>query len=153
MKLLDIRLYQDISLFRYIEILSRENMMNKQPIQIDGYHAHVYYDAATRPIAEQLAAAVADKFTVEIGGFFDEPVGPHPIANLAIIFSPAEFANVMPWLMLNRNGLDVLVHPLSDNSVRDHDTDGAWLGTPIPLKLHALSPDYTPDLLPTAQGN
>ena len=23
-----------------------------RPIKIDGYHAHVYYDAATRPIAD-----------------------------------------------------------------------------------------------------
>jgi aromatic ring-cleaving dioxygenase len=25
-----------------------------QPIKIDGYHAHVYYDAETRPRAERL---------------------------------------------------------------------------------------------------
>jgi DOPA 4,5-dioxygenase len=116
---------------------------------IGGYHAHVYYDSKTRPKAEHLAEAVADKFTVEIGGFFDEPVGPHPVANLAIVFAPAEFAGVVPWLMLNRNGLDVLVHPLTDDSVRDHDSDGLWLGKPVELRLHGMSPDYAPDLLPT----
>ena len=52
--------------------------------------------------------------------------------------------------MLNRRGLDVLIHPLTDDLVRDHDTDGAWLGTPVPLKLHVLSRAYRPELLPSA---
>jgi aromatic ring-cleaving dioxygenase len=118
--------------------------------RIGGYHAHVYYDADSRAAAEQLAKALTDNFTVELGGFFDEPIGPHPVANLQVIFAPAEFASVVPWLMLNRGGLNVLIHPLTDDSVRDHDSDGAWLGTPVPLKLHVLHRTYLPELLPTA---
>jgi aromatic ring-cleaving dioxygenase len=124
--------------------------MNDQSPHIDGYHAHVYYDTDSRATAEQLAKAVTDKFAVELGGFFDEPAGPHPVANLQIIFSTAEFASVVPWLMLNRHGLNVLIHPLTDDSVRDHDTDCAWLGTPVQLKLHVLSRAYRPELLPSA---
>ena len=124
--------------------------MNDQSPRIDGYHAHVYYDTESRATAEQLAKALTDKFAVELGGFFDEPIGPHPVANLQIIFSAAEFASVVPRLMLNRRGLSVLIHPLTDDSVRDHDTDGAWLGTPVPLKLHVLSRAYRPQLLPSA---
>ena len=124
--------------------------MNDQSPRINGYHAHVYYDTNSRAIAEQLTKAITDKFAVELGGFFDEPTDPHPLPNLQIIFSTAEFASVVPWLMLNRQGLNVLIHPLSDDSVRDHDTDCAWLGTPVPLKLHVLSPTYRPELLPAA---
>lgn len=124
--------------------------MKDQPPRIDGYHAHVYYDADSRTLAEELARALADSFAVEFGGFFDEPIGPHPRANLQIIFSTAEFASVVPWLMLNRRSLDVLIHPLTDDSVRDHDTDCAWLGTPVPLKLHVLSRTYRPELIPSA---
>jgi aromatic ring-cleaving dioxygenase len=51
--------------------------------------------------------------------------------------------------MQNRRGLNVLIHPLSDDSVRDHNFDGAWLGTPVPLKLHRLRRDYRPELLPS----
>jgi aromatic ring-cleaving dioxygenase len=132
--------------------------MENQSPRIDGYHAHVYYDpSTTRPTAEKLAETVSQKFAVEIGGFFDEPVGPHPVANLAIFFPVTEFAAVVLWLMLNRNRLNVLVHPLTDNSVRDHEDDGLWLGTPVPLRLHRMQPGYTPDLLPSAspkkQGN
>jgi DOPA 4,5-dioxygenase len=124
--------------------------MPDQLSPINGYHAHVYYDPKSRPAAEHLAETVAGRFAVEIGGFFDEPVGPHPIANLQIIFAPAEFARVVPWLMLNRNGLNVLVHPLTEDSVRDHDSDGMWLGAPVKLRLHRLRRGtYAPELLPT----
>jgi aromatic ring-cleaving dioxygenase len=124
--------------------------MNDQSPRINGYHAHVYYDPGSRAAAEELTRAVTGKFAVKLGGFFDEPVGPHPIANVQLMFLPAEFASVMPWLMLNRRGLNVLIHPLTDDSVRDHDTDGAWLGTPVPLKLHGLRRAYRPELLPSA---
>ena len=120
------------------------------PVQVNGYHAHIYYDTATRPIAERLGEAIGNTFPVEFGGFRDGPVGPHPIANLQIIFTAAEFQNVVPWLMLNREGLDVLIHPLTDNSVDDHSLYALWLGTPVPLKLETLRRSYRPELLPTA---
>jgi len=120
------------------------------PIRVNGYHAHVYYDTATRPVAERLAEAIGNNFRVEFGGFRDGPVGPHPIANLQIIFTTAEFQNVVPWLMLNREGLDVLIHPLTDDSVDDHSRYALWLGKPVPLKLETLRRSYRPELLPTA---
>jgi len=84
------------------------------------------------------------------GGFFDEPVGPHPVANLQVIFTTAEFQNLVPWLMLNREGLDILIHPMTGDSVDDHSIYAVWLGTPVPLKLDALRPAYRPELLPAA---
>jgi aromatic ring-cleaving dioxygenase len=121
------------------------------PIEVSGYHAHVYYNTETKPTAERLAEAIGKKFAVKFGGFRDGPVGPHPIANLQIIFTTAEFQNVVPWLMLNRAGLDVLVHPLTDDSVDDHSIYALWLGTPVPLRLETLRPTYRPELLPTAE--
>jgi aromatic ring-cleaving dioxygenase len=44
----------------------------------------------------------------------------------------------VPWLMLNREGLDVLVHPLTDDSVADHTQFALWLGTPLPLRIEVL---------------
>ena len=68
----------------------------------------------------------------------DEPVGPHPIANALVVFTPDQFAQLVPWLMLNREGLDVLVHPLTTNAVDDHSLYAIWLGHPVPLRLHTL---------------
>ena len=68
----------------------------------------------------------------------DGPVGPHPIANVLVIFKPDQFAEVVPYLMLNREGLDVLVHPLTTDAVEDHRGYAIWLGNPVPLRLHTL---------------
>lgn len=116
-----------------------------------GYHAHIYYDPArTRPTAERLCAVIGQKFQVEFGGFRDEPIGPHPIANVQVIFTPEQFQPVVEWLMLHRDGLDVLIHPLTDDSVADHSSYAVWLGSPVPLKLDTLRRHYRPELLPSA---
>jgi aromatic ring-cleaving dioxygenase len=104
-----------------------------------GYHAHIYYDPAkTRTVAEQVCAGISEKFAVEIDGFRDTPVGPHPIANVLVIFKPDQFEQVVPHLMLNREGLDVLVHPLTTDAVEDHSDYAMWLGNPVELKPHTL---------------
>ena len=36
-----------------------------------GYHAHVYFDAATRPVAERLRETIISRFAVKPGGFSD----------------------------------------------------------------------------------
>ena len=120
--------------------------------EIKGYHAHVYYDAATKPKASQLRDAIIDKFKVEPGGFSDEPRGPHPISQFNVIFETPEFQQIVPWLMLNRDGLDILVHPLTDSSYNDHTANAMWLGTPVPLKTEILQHRPVGNaLLPTSQ--
>jgi aromatic ring-cleaving dioxygenase len=119
--------------------------------EVRGYHAHVYYDAATRSTAERLRDTIVAKFAVEPGAFSDEPRGPHPISQFNVIFEAPEFQKIVPWLMFNREGLDVLVHPLTENSYNDHSANALWLGTPVPMRLNVLSPKYSEALLPTAQ--
>ena len=48
--------------------------------EIKGYHAHVYYNADTRKIAEDLRDTIIRRFAVKPGAFNDEPIGPHPIS-------------------------------------------------------------------------
>jgi aromatic ring-cleaving dioxygenase len=40
--------------------------------------------------------------------------------------------------MLNREGLDILVHPLTEDSVADHTQFALWLGSPLPLRVEVL---------------
>jgi aromatic ring-cleaving dioxygenase len=108
------------------------------PGNITGYHAHVYYAPDTRAIAERLRAGIGERFDAKLGSWHDEPVGPHPTSMYQVAFASEEFAGLVPWLMLNREGLDVLVHPLSDDSVADHTRFAAWLGTPLPLRIDVL---------------
>src|SRR5216684_1655734 len=113
-----------------------------------GFHAHIYYDAETKPKAAALRETIAEKFAVEIGGLSDEPRGPHPISQFVAIFEVPEFQNVVPWLMLNHDGLDVLVHPLTESSYDDHSINALWIGTPVPMTLDILRPTYRDSLLP-----
>ena len=106
---------------------------------ISGYHAHLYYAPETRPTAERLRAAIRENFpAVRIGSWHDEPVGPHPTAMYQVAFAVEDFPRLVPWLMLNREGLDVLVHPLTNDSVADHTGFALWLGTPLPLRIEIL---------------
>lgn len=116
-----------------------------------GFHAHVYYNPETKPVAARLREALIEKFKVEPGAFSDEPRGPHPISQFNVIFETPEFQNIVPWLMLNREGLDVLVHPLTESSYDDHSKNALWLGTPVPMKLDILRPQYSETLLPSSQ--
>jgi DOPA 4,5-dioxygenase len=119
--------------------------------EVKGYHAHVYFDAATRPVAVQLRDTLASMFAVESGAFADEPRGPHPVPQFNVIFEAPEFQKIVPWLMLNREGLDVLVHPLTPSNYDDHTRYALWLGTPVALKLERLSATLPENLLPVAQ--
>jgi aromatic ring-cleaving dioxygenase len=116
---------------------------------VNGYHAHVYYDAETRPRAERLREEIAATLSVEVRQLSDEPRGPHPVPQFRFTFTAAQFENVVPWLMLNRHGLNVLVHPLTDNSYDDHSRYAVWLGAPVALKLNTMRRTYRPEQYPT----
>jgi len=107
--------------------------------EINGYHAHIYYDpATTKPIAAKLRALIEEKFEMVMGRWHDEQVGPHPVSMYQVAFKNEEFAKIVPWLMLNREGLSILVHPETGNGYEDHKTHALWLGTPIKLNLDFL---------------
>ncbi|MFI4948901.1 MAG: DOPA 4,5-dioxygenase family protein [Alphaproteobacteria bacterium] len=117
-----------------------------------GYHAHVYYDAETKAKAAKLSATLSAKFKVEGGALSDEPRGPHPVSQFNVIFETPEFQTVVPWLMLNRDGLDILVHPLTDSSYNDHTAYAMWLGNPVALRTEILQHRPVGNaLLPTSQ--
>lgn len=105
--------------------------------EIKGYHAHIYYDPASREAAARVRAGLAN-FNVQIGSWHDEPVGPHPKAMYQALFANDEFARVVPWLMVNRQGLTVLVHPSTGDSYGDHLERSLWLGEVLKLREEVL---------------
>jgi DOPA 4,5-dioxygenase len=118
---------------------------------VRGYHAHVYYDQETFPVARRLSEALAANLPVQVGRLHDNPIGPHPVSQFAAIFEADAFQTVIPWFMLNREGLNILIHPLTDDMVDDHTVYALWLGSPIDLKLDTMQRrGYSAALLPAA---
>jgi aromatic ring-cleaving dioxygenase len=107
---------------------------------IKGYHAHIYYDPArTRGVAERVREGIGGAFpAARLGSWHDEAVGPHTVSMYQVAFAVEDFPRLVPWLMLNRDGLDVLVHPLGDSAYDDHTIYAMWLGDRLPLKLDVL---------------
>jgi len=106
---------------------------------IRSYHAHIYYDTArTRGVAEALRARIGERLRVQMGRWHDAPVGPHSAAMYQVAFGTALFASFVPWLMLNRTGLDVLVHPNTLAPRDDHLQHALWLGHVLPLHEDVL---------------
>jgi DOPA 4,5-dioxygenase len=107
---------------------------------ITSYHAHVYYDpASSRSRAEHLRERIAAQFPqAKLGRWHDEMVGPHPRSMYQIAFPSEMLGSFVPWLMLNRDGLTVLLHPETGNAYRDHTAHAAWFGAVLPLRLEVF---------------
>lgn len=112
--------------------------MPKDIDTIRGYHAHVYYNADSKPAAAALRAAIEERFEVRMGRWHDRPVGPHPQWSYQVAFAPDRFGQIVPWLALNRGGLTVFVHPETGDDVPDHRDHAIWLGEKAELDLDAL---------------
>ncbi|MBN8897722.1 MAG: DOPA 4,5-dioxygenase family protein [Rhodospirillales bacterium] len=109
------------------------------PAAITEYHAHVYYDPASRPRAAVLRAWVEERFPgVRMGRWHDVPVGPHPTAMYQIAFNRDLFPTLAPFLLLNRQDLTILLHPESGRPRDDHTRHAAWMGQVLPLRTEIL---------------
>ena len=113
----------------------------RDPHIIKHDHAHIYYDGRlTREQAARLREQVSAAFpSATLGRWHDAPVGPHPQSMYQIAFSADLLASFLPWLMLNRAGLTILLHPETGNDYADHTDHAIWFGEILPLRLDVLS--------------
>ncbi len=120
-----------------------KGFVNGDETAISHYHAHVYYgdDDVRRDKAARLREKVWNRWPeqVQMGRFRDRPVGPHPVDMFQIEFGPDLFPEIVPWLMFNRDGLSILVHPEAGDAWRDHGWYPLWLGEKLPLRLDWLA--------------
>ncbi|XZN93888.1 MAG: DOPA 4,5-dioxygenase family protein [Microcoleus sp.] len=75
---------------------------------------------------------------MQLGRCHDKPIGPHPQAMYQFAFLPAQFGQVVPWLMIHREGLNILVHPETGDDVADRTTHSLWLGEKLELNVEFL---------------
>jgi DOPA 4,5-dioxygenase len=117
-----------------------KNETIRDPQAIDEYHAHVYYEpASTRDRAERLRECIATQFPqAKLGRWHDEFVGPHPQSMFQVAFPREILALLVPWLMLNRDGLTILLHPQTGDAYTDHTAHAVWFGAVLKLRLEAF---------------
>jgi aromatic ring-cleaving dioxygenase len=108
---------------------------------ITDFHAHIYYEpGVTEDAAARLRAQVAEAFPqAKLGRWHAVPVGPHTCAMYQIAFPVELFPTLAPWLMLNRDGLNVLLHPETGDDPTDHTAHAAWLGDKLKLRMEAFA--------------
>ena len=109
------------------------------------YHAHIYFGAGDRDIAEGLhrnlsnARGTGDLGSVVfVGDMRDSSVGPHPKPQFEVHF----LADALPRViaLIRASGLTALVHPLTDDDLADHTSLAYWIGDPVPLDHSVLDP-------------
>jgi DOPA 4,5-dioxygenase len=109
------------------------------------YHAHIYYEAATR--AQAMAANQHLRDTMACGGaprllfvgsLKDGKAGPHPIPQFEIHFTRDALADVRAFI--EASGFTALIHPLTDDDLADHTSLAEWIGTPLAMDLTTLDP-------------
>ena len=107
---------------------------------IEDYHAHIYYAPATKDRAALLRQWVEQRFPgqMRMGSWHDQPVGPHVQAMYQIAFPPDLLPSLVPFLMLNRMGLTILLHPQSGRPRDDHTLNAVWMGEVLPVKTEVL---------------
>ena len=109
--------------------------MNAAPLplsEITSYHAHIYFDPGeARTHAERLRTLIGERFVARLGSWHDKPVGPHIKPMYQVAFAVELFPRFVPWLLLNRASLSVLIHPNTGRARDDHLLHALWLGAPL----------------------
>ncbi|QYS97945.1 4,5-dioxygenase (Only in Amanita muscaria) [Trichoderma simmonsii] len=111
------------------------------------WHFHIYF-LLQSPTETAAALALRDAVlrlrrdgafvAVPLQRVNKEPIGPHPAGSYEIWVPDTSFSEVFFYLATNRGNLSILVHPLTSQQRRDHETRNAWLGTPWPIYLDGL---------------
>jgi aromatic ring-cleaving dioxygenase len=109
---------------------------------IVSYHAHIYYRSPEeRAKAEQIREQIAARFVVRLGRWHDKRIGPHAAPMYQVAFATEVFSAFVRWLMLNRQGLVILLHPNTGAPRGDHLVRAIWYGEVLPI----MNPEQLPE--------
>lgn len=105
------------------------------------FDAHIYFSLEEKEEAKNFRDQMREIFkgrTFFVGDLIPKKVGPHPMPMFEANFPREIFSEVVLWLMENRRGFSILVHPLTGDDYTDHTKGVMWLGNSIELNLNKL---------------
>lgn len=113
------------------------------PDPVHAFDIHVYFFQNSQEYTQKaysLRQKLIQNFpSLRIYDLINRPVGPHATGMFqAVVTSPLEFGQVVPFVMLHRDGLSVLVHPHTGDPVKDHTDNAIWIGEKLPVNLYTL---------------
>ncbi|WP_140984626.1 DOPA 4,5-dioxygenase family protein [Asticcacaulis tiandongensis] len=117
-----------------IQTLSRPEIPERINAPVS-YHSHIYFNAAQRTIAEQLNESLQDNFKIWDYRWLDAPNQLHPSAMFRFALLKEDFQRYVEWILKNRQGLNVLVHPNTGDGYADHTYLAIWLGDKLHLNI------------------
>ncbi|KZS98767.1 hypothetical protein SISNIDRAFT_692 [Sistotremastrum niveocremeum HHB9708] len=115
--------------------------------EIKEWHFHIYFHQRNKKEHEAALALRDAVLRLRRDGAFVavplwrvnvDPIGPHPAGSYEIWCPSESFASVFSYLCMHRGELSILVHPLTREERKDHDTRKAWIGASWPLDLVTL---------------
>ncbi|RZZ83033.1 DOPA 4,5-dioxygenase family protein [Pseudoxanthomonas winnipegensis] len=112
--------------------------------EIVAYHSHIYFTAETRHIAERLNEELQDQFKIWDYRWLDAANGLHPQPMFRFAILKEDFQRYVEWIVRVREGLTVLVHPITGDDFVDHTYLAIWIGGRLELGVarmreHALA--------------
>lgn len=118
-------------------------MVNTLPFSTEYTHSHIYFTPETRETADRLRQKIITIFgdRTQISRLIDRPIGPHPLPMFEVDFLSPLAGEFAPFLEREREGLSVLIHPVSEDEVKDHVERSVWLGEKLELNIGFLE-DY-----------
>ncbi|KAH0541699.1 hypothetical protein FGG08_003862 [Glutinoglossum americanum] len=107
---------------------------------LPGFDIHIYFnpdDQEQTKFAQELWERIRREFPeLRIYRLWYEPCGPHATGMFEVnLFTPAQFGAFVGWLVINRGPLSALVHPNTNDELRDHIQRYMWMGPEIPLNM------------------
>lgn len=115
-------------------------MSRPKMLKIDWYHSHFYFKPEEYDKAERVCANIRRSIgsNARVYELVDHPIGPHPLPMFEVDFPSSNLGKVIEVLLTFREGLTILVHPLSGDHLADHTEYPLWIGQPLELNIEIL---------------
>ena len=101
----------------------------------DFYHFHIYFNQDQVGQVQDINKLLSQFPELKIGRIREEPVGPHPTGSCQITVPHSHFDTMIHWFFQHRADLDIFVHAVSGDDLKDHTEYVLWIGRSYDLNL------------------